>query len=77
MALPAEIQQLSQAAKWEVWEALWDDLRATQTHIPSPEWHERELALTHQRYQSGMEKSLSVEEAKQELLRRAHEGSSS
>ncbi len=64
----AEISRLSVAEKLRLMEALWEDLSSNPEQIDSPDWHRVELEKTSKRRSQGLERSMSLEEARKRLL---------
>ena len=67
-ALP--LDKMSRAEKVMALEALWQDLIREEDRMESPAWHEDELAATQKRVDSGEERFVDWEIAKQELRKR-------
>ena len=51
-------------------EAIWVDLSLESEQIESPEWHNEVLKETNNRFNTGLEASISWQEAKKELRKR-------
>lgn len=66
-----DLQNMSREDKLKVMHSLWEDLAREDAEIDSPSWHGEALRETEQRVQSGTERSLDWEEAKEQLRRRA------
>jgi hypothetical protein len=67
-ALP--LDKMSRAEKVMALEALWQDLSREEGQMESPAWHADELAATQKRVDSGGERFVDWEFAKQELRKR-------
>lgn len=65
------IDQLSNAQKLELMEALWLDLSADAPGFPSPVWHEEALRLADSALGSGTAQFLDWTQAKEILRQRA------
>lgn len=63
------LDRMSLAEKLQIMEALWEDLSRTGDS-PSPKWHADVLRVREDRFQSGKEKPIDWETAKEEIRRR-------
>jgi hypothetical protein len=64
-----EVQQMSTSERLRAMETLWDSLCQDSEELESPVWHGEILADRKQRIESGEASFLSIEEAKEKLLR--------
>lgn len=64
-----EIQQMSTSERLRAMETLWDSLCHDSEELESPVWHGEILADRKRRIESGEASFLSIEEAKEKLLR--------
>ena len=62
-----EFQQMPQAEKLRLMEALWMDLSREEQGLESPAWHATELTATAQRLADGQEEVMDWERAKAAL----------
>lgn len=65
MSVALSIDQMTKAGKIGAMEALWDDLCRAEDEIESPAWHGDILRSRKQAVESGAEKILDWEDAKQ------------
>ena len=63
----AEIENMTQAQRLSVMEALWDVLCHEKPEPESPDWHEEILAQRRQKIESGEARFVSLEEAKRRI----------
>jgi hypothetical protein len=65
LSLP--LKEMSRAEKLMALEALWEDLSRNEAEFESPAWHEKELAATEGRVNSGQKQFVDWESAKRSL----------
>jgi putative addiction module component (TIGR02574 family) len=66
--MPAlKIDDMSAREKLQAIELIWASLCKTESDIPSPAWHRRELSARLERYRCGEESCADWEKAKQQL----------
>jgi len=63
----ATIKKLTKEEKWQIMEAIWEDLSNDEESVESPDWHHDELKKTEMRLLDGQEKVVEWAEAKKEL----------
>ena len=63
-ALSAEIRRLTPAEKLQLVEELWDDLAASEDHLPIPAWHEQILGEDQALYRANPAEGSSWDEVK-------------
>ena len=66
--MKVSLADLTRKEKLELMEALWADLTADEDAYESPDWHREELEATRKRVESGEEKPIDWEIAKQQIL---------
>jgi hypothetical protein len=66
----AEIKNLSRVEKLRIMEAIWADLSRDDKEVESPDWHLKALQETEQLVNSGQEKTIDWNTAKNELRNR-------
>ena len=65
-----EIKHLSREEKLMAIEAIWEDLLNEEEQVESPDWHQKALQKTEQRFSSGQERIVDWSDAKKELRKR-------
>ena len=65
-----QIKQMTRLEQLQVMELLWGELSANAETVQSPEWHKELLDATESRYETGQEKPLEWNIAKQKLRER-------
>lgn len=68
--LELPLSQMTVSEKLQVIETVWEDLIRDERQVESPEWHFEELREREQRLESGAEKALDWEAAKEKLRKR-------
>lgn len=63
------LDQLTQAQKLDIMEALWEDLTRNEKIIDSPAWHEAILKDREEAFAAGKVKVSNWEEAKERIKR--------
>jgi putative addiction module component (TIGR02574 family) len=69
-ALATEISRLTSAEKLQLVEELWDDIAASEDHLPIPDWHRQILNEDEARYQANPTEGSPWPEVKARLLRK-------
>ena len=67
MTVQEQAMQLGKAEKLALLEALWADLRESESDFNSPAWHGTALQETAAKYTAGEEAALDWDTAKQKL----------
>ena len=66
-----EIKHLSIEEKLRIMEAIWEDLSREDEEVKSPDWHQKVLQETEDRFNAGKEKIVDWKAAKKELRKRS------
>lgn len=67
MTVKIDIDSLSRTEKFQIMEAIWDNLIHDKIAIESPDWHKEELNKTEKKLSLGEELKVDWEEAKNQL----------